>query len=190
MLIGRIIEGASLYIILHSRIFNVNNINQLTMKEHHLYIGRLTKDAEQREIGESVVFNFTIAVDNGYTDKNGNWVDQAKFIECAFWRNKKSTSGIRYSSERLVKGNMVQVTSNNMSARAYQERDNGQPKFDNNGDPVLRTIQTAKVSEIEFLIIDKSRINGTQGQSQSAQTENTVVAQSETADNTKDDLPF
>ena len=91
------------------------------MKEQHLYIGRLVKDADQREIGENVVFNFTIAVDCGYTDKQGQWVDQAKFIECAFWRSKKSTSGIRYSSERLVKGNLVQITSHSMSARAYQD---------------------------------------------------------------------
>jgi single-stranded DNA-binding protein len=156
------------------------------MKEHHFFIGRLTKDAEQREIGESVVFNFTIAVDTGYTDKNGNWVDQSKFIECAFWRSKKSISGIRYSTERLVKGNMVQITSNNMSARAFQKRENGTPKIDNNGDPVLQTVQTAKVTEIEFLIVDKSRIN----QGQQAQLGNTVVVHSETADNTKDDLPF
>ena len=129
------------------------------MKEQHLYIGRLVKDADQREIGENVVFNFTIAVDCGYTDKQGQWVDQAKFIECAFWRSKKSTSGIRYSSERLVKGNLVQITSHSMSARAYQERENDQLKYDNNGDPVLRTVQTAKVSEIEFLIVDKSRLS-------------------------------
>lgn len=44
------------------------------MKEQHLYIGRLVKDADQREIGENVVFNFTIAVDCGYTDKQGQWV--------------------------------------------------------------------------------------------------------------------
>ena len=98
------------------------------MKEQHLYIGRLVKDADQREIGENVVFNFTIAVDCGYTDKQGQWVDQAKFIECAFWRSKKSTSGIRYSSERLVKGNLVQITSHSMSARAYQQREKDQLK--------------------------------------------------------------
>lgn len=162
------------------------------MKEHHLYVGRLVKDADQREVGESIVFNFTIAVDCGYTDKNGNWVDQAKFIECAFWRNKKSASGIRYTSERLAKGNLVQITSSNMSARAYQERDNGQLKYDTNGDSVLRTIQTAKVSEIEFLIIDKSRISNLQNGQQSPQSASApvVVAQSETADNIKDDLPF
>lgn len=161
------------------------------MKEFHILVGRLTKDAEQREIGESVVFNFTIAVDGGYTDKNGNWVEQTKFIECAFWRSKKSAAGIKYSAERLVKGNLVQITSRDMSARAYQERDNGQPKYDSNGDPVLRTVQTVKVAEIEHLIIDKSRLSSQNGQQGApSQAAPVVVAQSETADTTKDDLPF
>lgn len=165
------------------------------MKEHHHFLGRLVKDADQREFGDSVVFNFTIAVDNSYSDKNGSRIEQTKFIECSFWRNKKSPAGIRYTSERLVKGNLVQISSSNMTARAYQERENGQLKFDSNGDPVLRTVLVVRVAEIEFLIIDKSRITTQQDGQQQAPSSApapapVVEAQTATSDNTQDDLPF
>ena len=85
----------------------------------------------------------------------------------------------------------VQVISDNLPVVIHQERENDQLKYDNNGDPVLRTVQTAKVSEIEFLIVDKSRLSqqNTQQPAHSNQSP-VVVAQSETADNIKDDLPF
>lgn len=159
------------------------------MKEFHIFTGRLVKDAEKREINESVVFNFTIAVDNGYTDRNGEWINQTKYIDCSFWRNKKSEAGIKYASERLLKGNLVQVVSKDISARAYQERENGQPKINDNGEPVLRTVLTIRVSDIEYFTA-KNRNNSENTANVQPTGTGQIESHSQQEDQVPEYLPF
>ena len=44
--------------------------------------GRLTRDPETRSIGDSVVCNFTLAVDRR-TKKGGGWTTEPVFVQCA-----------------------------------------------------------------------------------------------------------
>lgn len=79
--------------------------------------GRLTHDAtvSKTPTGKEVV-NFSVAVNDGYKNRQGEWVDDTAFIECAYWRSAKPASWLK-------QGLYVELTGQ-ISARAWQE-DNG-----------------------------------------------------------------
>lgn len=69
-------------------------------------VGRLTKDPELKTNAQNQSFcRFDIAVDNSYTDKDGNRVEQADFISCVCW-NKTAENLEKYQK----KGNRIGVT--------------------------------------------------------------------------------
>lgn len=77
--------------------------------------GRLTADAEVREVSESTkVVGFTIAVNHSYMSGEQR-KEIARFFECSYWRN----AGI---AEFLKKGDVVQVFGH-VGCRAYVTRD-------------------------------------------------------------------
>ncbi|WP_312992987.1 single-stranded DNA-binding protein [Chryseobacterium flavum] len=82
--------------------------------------GRLTQDAtvSKTTSGKEVV-NFRVAVNDGYKNKQGEWVDNTAFIECAYWRSAKPVSWLK-------QGLYVELTGQ-ISARAWQGKD-GNPK--------------------------------------------------------------
>lgn len=78
--------------------------------------GRITRDAVVAQLkGERSVINFTLAVSDGYRDKQGIWVDRTEFVSCAFWLNEGAAKVLR-------KGALVQLYGR-MSARAWQGAD-------------------------------------------------------------------
>lgn len=82
--------------------------------------GRLTQDAtvSTTPTGKEVV-NFSVAINDGYKNKQGEWVDETAFIECAYWRSAKVASW-------LLKGRFVEL-SGRISTRAWLDKD-GNPK--------------------------------------------------------------
>jgi len=77
--------------------------------------GRLTADAEVREVSERTkVVGFTIAVNHSYMSGEQRR-EIARFFECSYWRN----AGI---AEFLKKGEVVQVFGH-VGCRAYVTRD-------------------------------------------------------------------
>lgn len=77
--------------------------------------GRLTADAQVREVSESTkVVGFTIAVNHSYLSGEQR-KEIARFFECSYWRN----AGI---AEFLKKGDVVQVFGH-VGCRAYVTRD-------------------------------------------------------------------
>lgn len=82
--------------------------------------GRLTQDAtvSKTTTGKEVV-NFSVAVNDGYKNKQGEWVDNTAFIECAYWRSAKPVSWLK-------QGLYVELTGQ-ISARAWTGKD-GNPK--------------------------------------------------------------
>lgn len=48
-------------------------------------IGRLTRDAESKDIGQTTVISFSIAVNSSRKDKSGNWKDEANFFDVKAW---------------------------------------------------------------------------------------------------------
>jgi single-strand DNA-binding protein len=73
----------------------MNDINSVTLT------GRLTKDIEVKQVGETTIGKFDIAC--GYSEKvKGEWVKKTSFLTCKKWRVEKI-------SQYLVKGQMVAV---------------------------------------------------------------------------------
>lgn len=70
--------------------------------------GRLTKDAELRQAGNSQVCGFSVAADTGFGDKK-----QAHFFSCSLWGNQGAAI-----AQYLKKGNPVTVIGE-MSEREY-----------------------------------------------------------------------
>jgi single-strand DNA-binding protein len=83
-------------------------------------IGRITKDLEVREAGQSNVVNFTLAVDRGVKDAQGNKLTD--FINCQAWGPTAT-----YMSNYLKKGNLIAI-SGRIQTRNYQGQD-GQTRY-------------------------------------------------------------
>src|SRR5690554_6726682 len=82
--------------------------------------GRLTRDAEVRTLSnENQVVNFSVAVNDSYKTKQGEWVEQTAYFDCAYWISAKVAT-------LLTKGTLVELTGR-VSTRAWTGKD-GEPK--------------------------------------------------------------
>jgi single-strand DNA-binding protein len=126
--------------------------------------GRLTRNAEVRTLSnEKQVVNFSVAVNDGYRNKQGERVEQTTYFDCAYW----ITPNV---AKLLTKGTLVELTGR-VSTRAWVSKD-GEARAGLNfhtsniklhgGSRRAETVQATAQSES----------NGTAGQ------------------DTKDDLPF
>ncbi|MHB8206977.1 single-stranded DNA-binding protein [Mucilaginibacter sp.] len=78
--------------------------------------GRLTADAKVSEVkGGKKVVNFSIAINDSYKPKDGERVERATFVECAYWMNAKV-------GQYLKKGLLVQLNGR-MNSRAWVNKD-------------------------------------------------------------------
>lgn len=77
--------------------------------------GRITKDPELKTTpnGNSYLM-FTIAVDRGYKDKDGN--KNTDFLPCVAWNNQAE-----FISKYVKKGNLIEVTGQ-IQSRMYQNQ--------------------------------------------------------------------
>lgn len=74
--------------------------------------GRITKDAAVHTLKDNrSVVNFDVAINEGYKDKSGTWVNRTEFVQCAYWLNTGA-------AQLLTKGTMVQLYGR-ISARAW-----------------------------------------------------------------------
>lgn len=96
------------------------------------FIGRLTKDPEVKVTSNQRTFcNFTIAVDRGYKDANGNKLTD--FIPCVAW---DPTANI--IAQYFKKGNRIGVTG------SFESR-----LVDNNGDK--KSYYNILVNHVDFI---------------------------------------
>lgn len=66
--------------------------------------GRLTHDAKVNTVsGDRQVVNFTVAVNDSYKNKTGEWVQLTEYYRCAYWLTTKIANA-------LAKGRLVQLT--------------------------------------------------------------------------------
>ena len=81
-------------------------------------MGRLTRDPERRETQSGVpVTSFSLAVDRGYTSKDGG-DRQTDFIDVVAWRNTAD-----FVAKYFVKGQMAAV-SGRLQIRDWTDKDN------------------------------------------------------------------
>ncbi|MFE7088150.1 single-stranded DNA-binding protein [Sphingobacterium spiritivorum] len=82
--------------------------------------GRLTRNAEVRTLSnEKQVVNFSVAVNDGYRNKQGERVEQTTYFDCAYW----ITPNV---ARLLTKGTLVELTGR-VSPRAWVNKD-GEPR--------------------------------------------------------------
>lgn len=72
------------------------------MMNNVILIGRLTNDLEIKEVGDSKVINFTLAVQRTYKNADGEY--EADFISCVAWNGIADNM-----KEYLHKGDLVAV---------------------------------------------------------------------------------
>jgi len=79
-------------------------------------IGHIGQDAEVKDFGENQVINFSVAVSESYTNRQGEKVTNTTWYECAKWGNNTTVA------QYLKKGQQVYV-SGKPQARAWQKDD-------------------------------------------------------------------
>ncbi len=78
--------------------------------------GRLTRNAEVGTLSnEKQVVNFSVAVNDGYRNKQGERVEQTTYFDCAYW----ITPNV---AKLLTKGTLVELTGR-VSTRAWVSKD-------------------------------------------------------------------
>jgi single-strand DNA-binding protein len=129
-----------------------------------ILIGRITKDLEVKEAGTAKVVNFTLAVDRGIKDKQGN--KQTDFINCQAW-NATAT----YMGTYLKKGNLVALEGR-IQTRSYQDQQ-GQTRY-------VTEVVADQVNNLTPRSADAGSVNETEAPAE-------APADAEVTD---DDLPF
>ena len=79
-------------------------------------IGRLTRDAEIRTTSqEKQVVNFSVVINDGYRNKQGERIEQTTYFDCSYWISTNV-------AKILTKGTLVELTGR-VSARAWTAND-------------------------------------------------------------------
>ena len=81
-------------------------------------LGRLTKDAETRQAGQTTVTNFTVAVDRPYTKDGGE--KKTDFINCQLWGKRGEVL-----KQYTAKGDRVLITGE-LRVDSYTNKDGKQ----------------------------------------------------------------
>lgn len=85
-------------------------INRVTL------IGSLGKDAEQRQVSNgSQVVNLSIATNENYQDKDGNWQQKTEWHDIAAWGN------LMERAAKLKKGDLIYLEGKLVN-RKYQDK--------------------------------------------------------------------
>jgi len=126
--------------------------------------GRLTRDAEVRTLSnENQVVNFSVAVNDSYKTKQGEWVEQTAYFDCAYWISAKVAT-------LLTKGTLVELTGR-VSTRAWTGKD-GEPKAGLN-------FHTSNI-----------KLHGGSRRTETAQATAQSESNGTTGQDTEDDIPF
>jgi single-strand DNA-binding protein len=87
------------------------SINQIALS------GRLCQDPESKLMDSGkLLVTFTLASNNSYRDKNGDWQQDATFIPVSAWDKLAE-----YSAERLNRGSAIYLTGK-LNSRTFKAR--------------------------------------------------------------------
>ena len=139
-------------------------------------IGHIGQDAEVKDFNDNQVINFSVAVTESYTNKQGEKISNTTWYECAKWGNNTSVA------QYLKKGTQVFVSGKPQS-RAWQKEDG-----------TLVSNLGVNVFNLTLLGSKNENQNQSQSQSQPQSSNNAQVQAPETNLNEEteefSDLPF
>jgi single-strand DNA-binding protein len=134
-----------------------------------ILIGRLTADPEMRYTSSGLpVANFTLAVDRGFTTKQGE--KETDFIDIIVWRGLAENC-----AKYLKKGSMVAVDGR-LQIRSYEDKQG-----------VRRKVSEVVAENVRFLDRKDTQSQYSQGQGQQNRS---VEDEFSEVSFTEDDLPF
>jgi single-strand DNA-binding protein len=136
-------------------------------------IGHIGQDAEVKDFNDNQVINFSVAVTESYTNKQGEKISNTTWYECAKWGNNTSVA------QYLKKGTKVFVSGKPQS-RA-QQKENG------------TLVSNLGVNVFNLTLLGSKNENQNQSQSQPQASNNAQVQAPATNLNEEDDdngLPF
>ena len=84
-------------------------------------LGNMTRDPEVREVGETMVCNFTVATNKRFTDRNGELQEKPAFIDCSAWGRTAEVIG-----DHFVKGQQILVSGE--IEQDHWENDDGEKR--------------------------------------------------------------
>ena len=85
-------------------------------------VGRLGQDPELKDVGKSQVCNFSVAVDDSYTDRDGNRQERTEWHNIVVW-GKQAESCARF----LSKGRQVFIEGK-LQSRTYENKEGNNVK--------------------------------------------------------------
>lgn len=98
--------------------------------------GALGADAEVKEIGNSKLITFNIAVSQDYKDQQGNKVEKTEWVRANMWRAKEQSTKV---ADYLKKGSKVLIDGVPES-EAYTSKEGE-----------VKSYLSVKVKDLEFL---------------------------------------
>ncbi len=132
-----------------------------------ILIGNLGKDPEVRHLeGGSSVANFTLATNENYKDKSGEWQKQTEWHNIVAWGNLAE-----YSEKWLKKGMLVFIEGK-LTHRKYQDKE-GNDRY------------ITEVKSVSIRTMEKREYSGDESNAQHMDITNTPPAFDQ-----EDDLPF
>ncbi len=98
--------------------------------------GALGNDAEVKDVGNSKLITFNVAVSQDYKDQQGNKVEKTEWVKANVWRGKDQSTKL---AEYLKKGKKVLIEGT-PEVDAYQSKDGE-----------IKASLSVKVKEVEFI---------------------------------------
>lgn len=136
-------------------------VNKVTL------IGRLGKDPEVRTLDSGTnIAKFSLATDESYKDKNGEWQTQTEWHTVILWR------GLAERAEATLKKGMLVYIEGKLTNRSWQD-DQGKTNY------------ITEVRGTYFRLLQSKEMNGNKAHQDAPSTSTAPT----TAD-TSDDLPF
>lgn len=89
-----------------------------------ILLGRLGKDPETQYLENGTPLSrFTLATNDRYKDKTGNWVDQTEWHNVVVWR------GLAEISEKYLKKGSLIYLEGKLRTRSWDDKESGAKKF-------------------------------------------------------------
>jgi single-strand DNA-binding protein len=94
------------------------------MSDHRVIHGRLTNDPELREVGESSVTEFSVAINRKYKKKDGEEVEEVHFANCSCWgkRGEVIANHFEKGQEIVCSGYMKTDTWEKDGEKKYKDK--------------------------------------------------------------------
>lgn len=151
-------------------------VNKVTL------IGRLGKDPEKRALPSGAVYvRFSLATNESYKDKEGNWQDSTEWHNIIMWREQAERA------ERQLKKGMLVYIEGKLTHRTWQDQDG---KTNNMTEVAANTFRTLEKREGggSYVPLPEPEEAGTGYSNDNKGSNETTPVDTGGGDN--DDLPF